>query len=354
MKVLQVIPDFGVGGAEIMCENLIYELKALKHEVVVISLFDSHSAITERLEKAGIKIYYLHKKVGPDFSVVAPIRDILTAEKPDAIHTHRNALQYAFCAARKLHIPIVHTIHAIAKKENAYLSRKFNGFLFKHFNVTPVALSRLVQDTIVQEYHLPPEKIPIIFNGVRLSNCIPKTDYSSRELFTIIHVARFSKVKNHQRLVSAFKIFHDYNPQSRLWLVGDGLERPEIEEQVRNLHLEDCVVFWGVQENVFPLLHDADVFTLPSDYEGMPMTIIEAMGTGLPVVATSVGGVPDMIENGKSGILCESNAKSIAQAFCSLYESRNLRESLGRCAAESAKAFSAGKMAENYLKLYSK
>lgn len=354
MRIIQVIPEFGMGGAEIMCETLTYELIKSGHTVVLISLYDYHSAITDRLEKAGVKIYYLGKQPGLDVSVIAKIRKILKIERPDAIHTHRYVLQYTFPASIGMNVKIVHTVHNVANRENGFAARKLNKIFFKFFDVVPIALSDRIQSTIHAEYGISFSKIPVILNGINLINCKQKTSYEADGSFKIVHVARFSPQKNHMRLLSSFKVFNDAHPDSVLWLIGDGEKRAEAEQYVKENGLLEKVVFFGVQNCVYQYLHDADIFTLPSDYEGIPITLIEAMGTGLPIVATAVGGVPDMIKDGTSGLLCDTDEKSIADCFSRFYGDPVLREKCGKTALKESVRFSSAKMAEHYLSIYSK
>ena len=107
-----------------------------------------------------------------------------------------------------------------------------------------------------------------------------------------------------------------------------------------------------MQSNVYPYLHDADIFTLPSIYEGNPMTIIEAMGTGLPIVASRVGGIPDMIHDGESGILVEPEPRAVCDALARMVEDGALRRRLGENAKAQSRQFSAEHMAEDYLTCY--
>ena len=109
-----------------------------------------------------------------------------------------------------------------------------------------------------------------------------------------------------------------------------------------------------MQSNVYPYLHDADIFTLPSIYEGNPMTIIEAMGTGLPIVASRVGGIPDMISDGESGLLVEPEPQSICTDLTRLVEDAALRQRLGLAARKQSQTFSAEHMARDYISCYSK
>ena len=353
MNIVQIIPMFGLAGAETMCENLTYELVELGHKVAVISLYDYHLAITERLENAGVNIRYLGKKRGLDLSMIRKIRRVLKEIKADVVHTHLYSIEYAVPAAILAGIKHrVHTVHNIAEKENRRRARKLNKFFFKHCHVVPVALSELIRNSIVREYKLSKDKIPVVFNGIDLSRCIPKTDYSVNGNFKILHIGRFSEQKNHIGLVRAFKLFHDKHADSELWMIGDGEKKAEIEQYVAENDLGASVKFWGLQSNVYGYLHDADIFTLPSNYEGIPMTLIEAMGTGLPIVATAVGGVPDMLDD-ESALLVSPEDNCICEAFEKYYESEYLRRLHGEKSMEKSNLFSSSVMAEKYSEIYS-
>lgn len=354
MKIIQIMPEFGIAGAEIMCENLTYELLKLGHDVTVISMYDYHSDITERFENAGVDIRYLDKKRGLDFSMIWKMKRIFKGIGADVVHTHRYCAQYAMPAAILTGVKHrVHTVHNVAQKENNSFARKLNGFFFKHCHMIPVALSELLRETIVEEYGIGKERIPVIFNGIDLSKCRPKEDYSLGRIFKILHIGRFSEQKNHIGLLEAFQRFHSRHFNSELWLIGGGEKKDEIETYVKNNGLTDFVKFLGLQDNVYGYLHDADVFALPSLYEGIPMTLIEAMGTGLPIVATAVGGVPDLIDE-TSAILTNVNVDDIAGAFEKYYQSAGLRKTHGEMALKKANLFSVKAMTEKYLITYRK
>lgn len=351
MKIIQVIPFFGLGGAEIMCETLVYELRKLGHEVVVISLYDKQSAVTDRMEKKNVDIRYLHKKSGFDFSLYRKLTNIFRQEKPDVIHTHLYSSEYVFPVATLLGIRVVHTVHSIATKEQAFLSRKFNKIFFNQFGIIPVALSENVQKTIIDEYRIDEKKVPIVFNGIDLSRCLVKTDYNVCDNFKILHIGRFCDVKNHIGLVKAFKLFHNKYGNSELWLIGDGVKLNEIKEFVKSSNLFSSVRFLGAQDNVYTYLHDADIFTLPSIYEGIPMSLIEAMGSGLPIVATSVGGIPNMLDD-NSALLVSVNPIEISMAFERYLLDDEMRKRHGKAALGLATKFSSCMMAQKYVGLY--
>ena len=354
MKILQVIPYFCFGGAETMCENLTYALRDLGHEVRVVSLYPERTPISERMERSGVFIRYLDKKLGMDLSMVPKLAKILKEEKPDAVHTHLDVIKYTVAAARLAGVKkCVHTIHNVADQEaEGRVQKIINGFYFRHGWSVPVALSPEVQRTILSFYGLDADKVPVIYNGIDLGRCIPKGDYGLGDTPTLVHIGRFNEQKNHDLLLRAFQMVHQRFPQCRLQLLGDGELREATEKLAEELGIKDCVSFLGSQSNVYPYLAQADVFLLPSKYEGMPMTLIEAMGTGLPIVASAVGGVPDMLTDGESGLLVPCEAEAVSQAVIRLLESQALRETLGQNALKESSRFSANHMAKQYLKTY--
>lgn len=352
MKIMQILPVFCFGGAETMCENMTYSLTKLGHDVVVVSLYNERTPICERMEQAGMRIIYLDKKLGGDVSMIPKLLRVIRAEKPDVVHTHLNVLKYAGLAAKLAGVKkCVHTLHNVAQKEASGLARKINAFYYRRGWVTPVALSPEVAKTVLEVYGL---ETDWVFNGVDLSRCLSKEDYTPSRPFSILHIGRFSDQKNHPGLLRAFRLVHEKYPDTVLRLMGDGPCLEETKNLIRELDLEDAVEFLGLQSNVYPFLRDADMFLLPSKYEGVPMTVIEAMGTGLPIVATAVGGVPDMLRDGESGLLPPVEENAVAEAVEKLIASQSLREKLGAAAKEDSKRFGADYMARRYFEIYQK
>ena len=120
----------------------------------------------------------------------------------------------------------------------------------------------------------------------------------------------------------------------------------------KELGISQKVHFLGNQSNVYPYLQEADIFLLTSLYEGIPMTVIEAMGTGLPIVATNVGGVPDLLKDGKTGLLVPCDCEAISQACIHLLSDEPLRSRLGMEAKKESAKFDAQNMARQYINVY--
>lgn len=353
MKIMQVIPYFCFGGAETMCENLTYALQKLGHDVCAVSLGADRTPISRRMEEAGVRIVYLDKKPGLDLSMLPKLIKLMRQEKPEVVHTHLSVIKYVGLAAKLAGVKkCVHTVHNVAYEEaEGPLQKIANKIYFSCGWSVPVALSPEVQKTIVELYRLPESRVPVVYNGIDLSRCQPKQTYSADTL-TLIHIGRFNTQKNHRGLLEAFQKLVSRVPECRLWLLGDGELYGEIEAYARELGVAEHVTFMGSQSNVYPYLHQADVFVLPSLFEGMPMTIIEAMGTGLPVVATAVGGVPDMLRHGESGILVDCDPDEVSRACEELVRNEELRRRLGEKARRESVRFSAAYMARQYCEVY--
>ena len=356
MKIIQLMPEFEIAGAEIMCENLTHALIKLGHEVVVVSMYNKHTSITDRFEKAGIKIVYLHKKSGFDISIIGKIRRVFKQENPDVIHTHRYLARYAIPAAVFSGVKRrVHTLHSVATKEVGALDRKLNNFFYRHLNMYPVAISPEVKKTIVDVYKLPDDKIGVVNNGIDISKCIQKQDYNFSNEIVFLHVGRFQDVKNHFGIIRAFSIMHKQFPNTRLRFYGQGELEGKCKELVASLDLTKAVDFCGTTDKINQIMHESDAFLLCSHYEGMPMTLIEAMSTGLPIVATRVGGIVDMIDDEENGFLCDDNEQSISNAMIRIISvSESYRRKMGESAIAKAACFTSNSMAKGYLDIYKK
>ena len=160
------------------------------------------------------------------------------------------------------------------------------------------------------------------------------------------------EVKNHEMLIRAFAKIAAAHENVKLQLIGEGELRPQMEELVKSLKIKNKVDFLGLQANVYPFLHDADTFCLPSKYEGIPMTLIEAMGTGLPIISCEVGGIPDMLTDKQNALLVPPDVEGIAHGMEQLYSDRVLRERLGMAAEKRSEDFSSETMAVTYIDVY--
>lgn len=355
MNILQVIPEFGLAGAETMCEALCYEIqRSGKYNLFVASLFDYHSPITDRMEQRGINMLYLHKKPGIDVRMIWRLYRLMKEKQIDIVHTHRYVMQYVVPAAIMAGVKVkVHTVHNIASKELGKAQRFLAKYFYKHCNVTPISISPLVQKTVMEEYKLSERQTPMVYNGSDLRKCIVKAGYVASDPFTYLHIGRFSPVKNHRLMVEAAKRLKSEGYKFKINFVGGAGNEEQIKQEVKTMGLESEISFCGLQSNVYPYLSNSDCFILPSAFEGMPISLIEAMGTGLPIIASAVGGIPDMLQDGKSAILINPTTDELVDAMKKVYVDETLRETLGRKAHEESRRFSAEQMFKEYDRIYS-
>jgi glycosyltransferase involved in cell wall biosynthesis len=170
----------------------------------------------------------------------------------------------------------------------------------------------------------------------------------------IAHVARLDALKDHITAIRAFRLIRDKLPQARLLVVGDGAERQAIESQIAESKLQGAVILAGLRRDVPRLLSACDIVWLTSLSEGIPLTLIEGMAAGLPVVATRVGGVVEVVEDNVTGLLAPAgNSKAIAAAALRLATDGSLRRRLALAGRRRAQdLFSEERMIAAYAHLF--
>lgn len=350
MRIMQIIPEFCLGGAETMCANLSIELQQLGHEVIVVSLYRFSSPVTELLKKNNVKLIYMDKRTGMNPTLILKLSKLMKKEKPDVVHTHLYSAKYAHIAAVLTGVKgRVHTIHNMADKDGGFAERKVNQILIKYMGVVPVSLSELIRKTVINTYGV--QNTPIVFNGVPLQRCLIKREYVSPAR-KFVHIGRFVEQKNHRMLIEAFSRAHELRTDVELFLYGEGDLLDEIKNLTHDLNADEYIHFCGLTKNPFVTMSEADCFVLPSLWEGIPMTLIEAMGTGLPIIASDVGGIFNMLVNNESALFIKPEVNEIIDAIIKIHDDTALSEMLGKNALKESIRFSANTMAQNYICVY--
>lgn len=363
--LFQVITSLVPGGAERVVVNLLQHHDRSKYQPVCVCLGDPVGSHYEDIvRKLEVPLHFLGKGDKADWGVYKKLERLFAAYRPTVVHTHLLGLNYAYLAMMKYRTPVrVHTLHSLAQKEIgnrvARIVRTL-AFRYRIGGVIPVAIADEVARTIEQVYGY--QHPPVVPNGIPTDEYAPNP--TRRALFraeqgvapeavVIVHVGRFVELKNHALLLRAFMQLKS-QPPLYLWLVGDGELRPSMEQLAQELGVAERVRFWGVRSDVADILNAADIFTLPSKYEGNPMSVMEAMATGLPVVASAVGGIPELVEESVSGFLTPSeDHKSLVAALQRLVESEELRRQMGLQARYRAqKRFDIRATVRRYEELY--
>lgn len=354
--IIQVIPNLEVGGAEMVVANLATELKNKSQEVIVYCLYGCNTSIVKKLQNDGITIRFFNKKPGFDIKLIHRLRRSLKIDKASIVHSHLYALPYIFLATLLMRpfVKLVHTVHTIPTKEYGAMNLRFNKILYTSGRVIPVAISPEIKHEIEAAFQLPSSRIPMVYNGIETKLYQRKSDYSLHEPIVITHVGSFKEAKNHIFLITEFSRLLTIRPNVVLRLVGDGELRDSIVSLINQLQLQDKIELLGVRSDVPNLLGSSDLFVLPSKWEGMPMALIEAMCTGLPVIVSPVGGIIDMVQNNINGVYTSEQENDFSSKMFMLINDVELRARLGNRAAHDSFHFSTENMVDSYLKVYTK
>lgn len=388
-KVLYVITKSVWGGAQRYVFDLATNLPKEKFEAVVVT--GGEDTLVEKLRKADIRtipLENLQKKTGT-FSVLFDLVNlrllwhlikIFKIERPDVIHLNSSKAggigALAACILKRLNVLafkplVVFTVHGWPHKENRSILAKFFIWLLSW-------LSSLFQDKIIlintadfetAKKFIPRRKLVLIHNGIQEIDFLTRKE--SRRFFakkfgrpldekTIVigTIAALTDTKNKGLpfLINAFCRLNAEDPAERyiLSIMGgeDGYEK--LQKEIKSMGLEKIILFLGYVPDASRYLKGLDIFVLPSLKEGLPYAIMEAMLAGLPIVASRVGGIPDLIEHKKNGYLVEpKNAVLLSEAIKELLKDRKTRFALGKTAAEKIKrSFTFQEMIEKTSALY--
>ncbi|MFZ5825024.1 MAG: glycosyltransferase [Bacillota bacterium] len=345
LRILHIITGLTVGGAQQLLLETLPELKANGHEVQLIGLYPG--PLAKEFVSRGIPVTELSLKGMVDprtfWRLLAEIRRF----SPDIVHTHLGkADNYGRTAAWLAGVKrIVTTVHNVEDwKENRVL-RFVDAFTAKLCDRI-VACSGRVADHLLSLGNVNSSKVVTIQNGLDLRNWpLPLQEDAGatrRELgftekdFVVGTLGRMEVQKGHAFLVEAAAIAREQGCNVKLLFVGDGSLRQTLVDLVAERGLSEHVVFAGVRRDTKALLAAMDLFALPSLWEGLPIALLEAMAANRCIVATPVGGVPEVIENGYSGLLVPpGDAESLAQAIMMCKKDRTLASQLSDGARRS-------------------
>ncbi len=331
MKVLFVTTGLAYGGAETQVVDLALRLKARGWQVDVVSMLTPQAYVTN-LQERGIAVWSLDMTPGiPDPRGALRLIRIIRALRPHVVHSHMVHANILARVVRALSpvpalICTAHSIDERGKKGSGtwrILAYRFTDF----FCDMTVQVSRAGLHRYVKVKAVPIHKIRYIPNGIDTNQFYPNHELKRlvrQELgigneFVWITVGRFAPAKDYPSMIRAFAHVSRIHPESRLLIVGDGPLRSDVENLVKDLKLEAHITFLGLRGDVAKLLNAADAFVMSSAWEGMPRALLEAASTGLPVVATDVGGNGEVVIDGRTGFLVPPrNPSALADAMLSV------------------------------------
>jgi sugar transferase (PEP-CTERM/EpsH1 system associated) len=361
VNVFHLIQGLEFGGLENVTLNLLGNLNKELYKTS-ICCFDTLGDLSNRIS-GDIKVHFLKRKQGIDYFYPFKLAKLLKKKGVQILHLHNStAFFYGVIAGKLAGIPaIVYTEHARDIFPN--LKVRIADKLLSYFTDKIIVVADYLKKNLIEYEKFDGEKIFVIYNGINPAEFNIKTDHikKRRELDIDVNVpvigivARLDPIKNHACLINAMKHVINKFPEAVLLIIGGGPVHSELESLVKDLKLEKNVRFLGTRADVPELMSVIDVFVLCSRSEGLSVTLLEAMAAGKPVVATRVGGTPELIEHDINGLLVESDdeeglSKALIELLTDKSKSLKLGEAAGRKINDS---FTLAHMVKKYEKIYS-
>lgn len=357
LRILHVIDTLEFGGAEKVVVSLANGA-AEKHEVAVCAL-SGLGVLAAELD-SRVRAFSLQRTPGTSLRVPLRLAQQLRDGRYDVVHGHNwSVFLETGIAAGLARVPCaLHTIHgpypppgtrwpdAIKRRCRHWLERQNSG-PFHRIACVSEAIRAYIPTTV----GIDDSRLTTIHNGI--ADTAPIAPRVGSDL-VFVAVGRLDAVKNHAMMLRAFAQLRGGPGAARLRIVGDGAERAHLQSLAAQLGIVSHVDFLGFRDDVDTILAGADVFLLSSRYEGISIALLEAMRASLPAVATRVGGIPETVRDGETGLLVASDdADAFADAMRRLAESARLRQSYGDAARDFQRAeFSRATMLRRYEDLY--
>jgi len=345
-------------GAEVMIFNLLKHLKGYPGlDLLAFSL--NEGTLTQKLREVGIKTYVVREDKYDFLRIYNKISRILKGQRVDVIHSHRYKenltallLHFFFPSAR-----LLATIHGLPEsfpKEKTLKSEgisKLNLFILRNYFSRIIAVSEEMKNALVKELGFSSGKIQVIYNGIGLP---PEMGAISQNGSRIGTAGRMVRVKDYHLFLDVAAAVTKEAPHVLFSILGDGPLKDQLRKRATELRLDGHVNLLPTQPDPFPYYNSLDLYLNTSLHEGIPMSILEAMACGKPVVAPRVGGIPEIISHTQEGFLIDGRKpEDYAYTCLSLVRNRALRNQMGQAAREKiATDFSASKMAQSYYELY--
>ena len=373
--IAHVLHRLDRAGAEVLAADLARGLRD-QFDFVFLCL-DGLGALADELSEDGFIVEALDRQPGLDRALAKRLRDHLTHHKVDLIHAHQytpffySALSRGILSKKLPGVPVLFTEHGRHVPDKRSLKRILANKLLLKNNDQVTAVSAFVKRALMRNEGVAANRIDILHNGIdptpgslpanaddqALREQARKRLNISQDRPLVMQVARLHPVKDHGTALRAWSIVHQQMPDAILLFVGDGPERENLETLTKTLGLQSAVQFLGSVNNARQLIPAADICMLTSLSEGLSVTLLEAMAAGKPIVATDVGGNPEAVIHGKTGLLAPSrDPEAIANSILQLlpnapYTNRTLGIAARQRLLDS---FTAEKMYRRYAQHYGK
>lgn len=339
-RVAHVLHSLDVGGAEMLVSRIVRAGRARGWPEPRLLCLDHVGPLGERLRAEGFDVRCVERQPGLDWSVIGRLADELD-DSVDVVHCHQyTPWFYGTLAAARARRPVAFTEHGRHQPDRPRLKRVlFNRWLLRHTGAIS-AVSRSIREALVANEKLPAGRIRVLYNGIDPAPFAPapgRREAARAALgvdegtFLVGHAGRLVPVKNQGLLLAAAARLRGLADRPvRLQVAGDGPLRKELGVAADSLGVGDITEFLGRRDDLPELLAAWDAFVLCSHSEGTSVTLLEAMAAGCPVVATAVGGNPELVEDGGAGYLVAAGDEAaLAEALARLAADPGARARMG-------------------------
>ena len=345
-RIAYLIDGLGMGGAERLMVPVLKTLDRNRFEprVCVFQVRDGNP-IADELQANGIPVDLLHIPYLRDWTALPRLRKYLKAFQSDLVHTQ---LEFADTlgnmASKWLRLPSVCTVHTMPSQDMSVKSKAHQQvelFALRYFCDKVISVSEVARQYHIAISNSAPEKVVTMYNGIDLTpyqqiDADRERESVRRDLgipldgIVLTTVAVLSEPKGIQYMIRALPSMLESFPNAYYLIVGDGAYRNALEEEVKTIGALDRVIFAGMRKDIPRMLSASDIFVLPTLTEALPTVLAEAMAARLPIIASAVGGVPEMIVDGENGRLVKAgDVQELADAGKSLLVGPALRKRMG-------------------------
>ena len=357
IRIGYIIGQLSHGGSERQLYELVVRLDKKKFESVVICLSQSKEPYGPLLQNAGVKIYYLSRVANVDIRRVFSIIRILLNEHIDIVHSFLHigngyGVIASILAGKRNFIPSIRS-----EEDNRSFLMRITDWLSMKYAKRIVTNSYRGRKLIIDRWCVPKDRVITIHNGVDFNKYFSKRNVSDKKeasiKIVITMIAKPTYVKNIEMFLTVAEKVHSINPDTCFRLVGPGLDDKFLKSKlITSVFIEPL----GSQLDITSILKHTDIFILTSRSEGLPNVVLEAMSMEIPVVATNVGGLPEIIKEGESGFLVPSgDGDQMVKKIVTLIDNYETRVKMGRNGAHYVKSnFSMEKMVSHTQNLYLK
>jgi glycosyltransferase involved in cell wall biosynthesis len=380
VKILHIIDSGGLYGAEVMLLNVMSEQVRLGHEPTLASIGGKRVAEkqleTEAIRK-GLNVAKFRMRAGPNFWGAREILRFAVRNGFDILHSHgyKANILFGFLPKSIRRLPLVTTLHGWTSKRRWTKLRLYEWLDARSLNFMDAVV--MVSDFMRSHPRLRslnPAGVHVVHNGILMDgrygpsdgpafsdDISPSSGFDASIVnfcasgFTVGSIGRLSFEKGYLNLIRALRLLMDREPDIRLAIIGEGPQRDELEREVRKLGMESRVLLPGYRPDARKYLPFFGVFVLSSLTEGLPMSLLEAMRAGTPIISTRVGGVPEVLREGQAGILVDvPTSEQLAAGIFKLLHDNGLRMQLtGRAQSIVTECYTSRSMAEKYINIYS-